>query len=61
MIVAGTPEKAYYYHNDHLGTLQIMADLTGTVVWEATHLPFGEATINVELITCFSLHQEVYI
>ena len=47
MIVANSPEKVYYCHNDHLGTLQIMADLTGTVVLEATHPPFGETTINV--------------
>lgn len=51
MIVAGTQESVYYYHNDHLGTPQMMTDGTGTVVWAATYEPFGKATINVEQIT----------
>lgn len=51
MIVANTPENVYYYHNDHLGTPQVMTDSTGTVVWAATYDPFGKATINVEQIT----------
>jgi RHS repeat-associated protein len=51
MTVAGTPENVYYYHNDHLGTPQIMTDSTGTVVWAATYEPFGQATMNVEQIT----------
>jgi|GEM_PF-1487164 len=45
MIVAGTPENVYYYHNDHLGTPQLMTDSTGAVVWSAVYDPFGEATI----------------
>ncbi|MCK4788902.1 MAG: RHS repeat protein, partial [Desulfobacteraceae bacterium] len=36
----------YYYLNDRLGTPQLMTDDTGTVVWEASYKPFGEATIN---------------
>lgn len=39
-------EAVYYYHNDHLGTPQMMTDQTGTKVWEAEYLPFGEATVN---------------
>jgi RHS repeat-associated protein len=51
MIVANTPENVYYYHNDHLGTTQMMTDLTGTVVWAATYEPFGKATITIQQIT----------
>jgi len=29
--------KCYYYHNDHLGTPQIMTDYKGTVVWKAVY------------------------
>ena len=31
----------YYYHNDHLGTPQIMTDSIGTKVWEIEAKPFG--------------------
>ena len=51
MIVANTPENVYYYHNDHLGTPQVMTDSVGAVVWEAAYDPFGEATINIGQIT----------
>jgi Rhs family protein len=51
MIVAGTTENVYYYHNDHLGTPQMMIDSTGAVVWAATYEPFGKATINIQQIT----------
>ncbi|MBW2005045.1 MAG: RHS domain-containing protein [Deltaproteobacteria bacterium] len=36
----------YYYLNDHLGTPQIMTDSNGTVVWEASYRPFGDAEVN---------------
>ena len=36
----------YYFLNDRLGTPQLMTDDTGTVVWEASYQPFGEATVN---------------
>jgi len=36
-----------YVHNDHLGTPQTMTDGTGSVVWRATHDPFGKADIDV--------------
>jgi len=38
--------NVYYYLNDRLGTPQIMTDDNGTIVWEATYKPFGEATVN---------------
>ncbi len=41
----------YYYHNDHLGTPQLLTDATGAVAWAAEYLPFGKATITVENVT----------
>ena len=41
----------YWYQNDHLGTPQKLVDSTGTVVWSATYSAFGEASIEIELIT----------
>jgi RHS repeat-associated protein len=38
--------KIHYYLNDRLGTPQIMTDDTGTIVWEASYRPFGEASVN---------------
>ena len=36
----------YYYHNNYLGTPQLMTDGTGKVVWEVEYKPFGEAEVN---------------
>jgi RHS repeat-associated protein len=41
-----TTGNTYYYLNDRLGTPQLMTDDTGTIVWEASYRPFGEATVN---------------
>ena len=35
-------EAIYYYHNDHLGTPQMMTDYDGDVVWDAAYEPFGK-------------------
>jgi len=43
-------ESVYYYHNDHLGTPQILTDDTGTVSWKAVYTPFGEAEITVAIV-----------
>ena len=40
-----------FYHNDHLGTPQVITDENQQVVWEAEYSPFGEATITTETIT----------
>ena len=40
----------YYYHNDHLGTPQKMTNASGTVVWAADYLPFGQADVTIETI-----------
>jgi len=39
-------ERIYYYHNDHLGTPQVMTDESGQVVWKADYEPFGKATVT---------------
>ena len=49
MIETGSPEKTYYYHNDHLGTPQKMTDTAGVVVWEAAYLPFGKTEVNEDV------------
>jgi len=43
-------EALYYYHNDHLGTSQILTDDTGAVSWKAVYTPFGEAEIVVATV-----------
>jgi RHS repeat-associated protein len=40
-------EQAYYFHNDHLGTPQVLTDGNGSVAWKATYTPFGQANITV--------------
>jgi YD repeat-containing protein len=39
--------SVYYFHNDHLGTPQKMTDASGTVVWAADYLPFGQADVTI--------------
>ena len=43
--------EIYYYHNDHLGTPQVMTDASANVVWQAKYTPFGEAEIVIETVT----------
>jgi RHS repeat-associated protein len=43
-------EGAYYYVTDHLGSPQIITDNSGSVVWKAEYLPFGEVNISVSQI-----------
>jgi RHS repeat-associated protein len=43
-------EAAYYYHNDHLGTPQLLTDESQNVSWKAVYTPFGEADIRVGTI-----------
>ncbi len=44
-------EQVYYYHNDHLGTPQILTDDSGSIVWKASYTPFGEAQVVIETVT----------
>ncbi|MCK4815486.1 RHS domain-containing protein, partial [bacterium] len=48
----GGAEKisVYFYHNDHLGTPQVMTDESGTVAWRADYMPFGHADVIVGAI-----------
>ena len=36
----------YFYHNDHLGTSQMLSDTLGKVVWSAESTSFGETTLH---------------
>jgi RHS repeat-associated protein len=40
----------YYYHNDHLGTPQVITNSSGSVVWKASYTPFGKAQTSVSTI-----------
>jgi RHS repeat-associated protein len=44
----GVSETIYYYHNDHLGTPQVLTDDQGQIVWKGDYRPFGEVDIVVE-------------
>ena len=46
----GVSETIYYYHNDHLGTPQVLTDDQGQVVWKGDYRPFGGVDVVVEEI-----------
>ena len=39
-----------FYHNDHLGTPQVLTNEAGTIVWQANYHPFGETDILVNTV-----------
>jgi RHS repeat-associated protein len=43
-------EQIFYYHNDHLGTPQILTDETGMVSWKAVYAAFGETEVSIEMV-----------
>jgi RHS repeat-associated protein len=43
-------ELAYYFHNDHLGTPQVLTDDSQTVAWKAAYTPFGGAVPSIETV-----------
>lgn len=43
-------DQVYYYYTDPAGTPLVMSDSTGTVVWQADYLPFGEETIDTSTV-----------
>ena len=43
-------DVAYYYHNDHLGTPQVLTDGNGSVAWKAVYTPFGEAVASIQTV-----------
>jgi RHS repeat-associated protein len=40
----------YYFVNDHLGTPQQLVTATGTVIWQAAYLAYGQAQIQVQAV-----------
>jgi RHS repeat-associated protein len=43
-------DLAYYFHNDHLGTPQILTDDTQTIAWKAVYTPFGDAVTSIQTV-----------
>ncbi len=43
-------ELAYYFHNDHLGTPQVLTNDSQTITWKAVYTPFGEAVISIATV-----------
>lgn len=40
----------YYFHNDHLGTPQVLTDVNQAVVWQGDYDPFGKVTETVATV-----------
>ena len=45
-----TQAGTYYFHNDHLGTPQVLTDDTQAVVWKGEYDPFGKVTETVSTV-----------
>jgi RHS repeat-associated protein len=43
-------EKVFYFHNDHLGTPQILTDENRNIAWKAAYTSFGRAQVSIEAI-----------
>ncbi|MEE9328370.1 MAG: RHS repeat-associated core domain-containing protein [Cocleimonas sp.] len=43
--------QVYYYHNNHLGSPEVMTDNNQNIVWQASYTPYGEASISTEIVT----------
>jgi len=43
-------ELAYYFHNDHLGTPQVLTNGAGSIAWKAVYTPFGEAVVLIATV-----------
>jgi RHS repeat-associated protein len=43
-------ENVYYFHNDHLGTPQVLTDDAQTIAWKAVYTAFGEAVPSIQTI-----------
>ncbi|OED37248.1 hypothetical protein AB833_24135 [Chromatiales bacterium (ex Bugula neritina AB1)] len=52
MTVFSNPVQAetYYFHNDHLGTPQVLTDSNQQVVWKGEYDPFGAVTETVNQV-----------
>ena len=45
-----TPQKTYFFINDHLGTPQLLLDKNGEAVWQGNQKPFGSGTADPEKV-----------
>jgi RHS repeat-associated protein len=43
-------ELAYYFHNDHLGTPQVLTDDSQVIAWKAVYTPFGDAVASIQTV-----------
>lgn len=50
MIFCPAQAETYYFHNDHLGTPQVLTDDSQQVVWKGEYDPFGRVTETVATI-----------
>ena len=52
LVVLFSPVQAetYYFHNDQLGTPQVVTDVNQEVVWKGEYDPFGKVTETVAMV-----------
>ncbi len=43
-------EMVYYYHNDHLGTPQVLTNDSQGIAWKTVYAPFGEAVPSIQTV-----------
>jgi len=43
-------ESVYYFHNDHLGTPQVLTDDSQAIAWKAVYTPFGDAVPSIQTV-----------
>ncbi|OGP64656.1 MAG: hypothetical protein A2169_15495 [Deltaproteobacteria bacterium RBG_13_47_9] len=43
-------EAVYYFHNDHLGTPQVLTNDSQAISWKAVYTPFGEAVPSIQTV-----------
>jgi RHS repeat-associated protein len=43
-------ETVYYFHNDHLGTPQVLTNDSQTIAWKAVYTPFGDAVASIQTV-----------
>jgi RHS repeat-associated protein len=43
-------EAVYYFHNDHLGTPQVLTNDSQTISWKAVYTPFGEGVPSIQTV-----------